>query len=73
MLRRLREIDPGLPAGAVPVEARILDYGEYDLVRPDGRPVRRRSMSPAHQRYLVLAAASLMTAVSVWALSQLPA
>jgi hypothetical protein len=71
MLRKLREIEPELPTGTLaPDEVRILDYGETDLIRPSGKPIVRRSISPRHRRILVGVAGVALCGLSVWALFQ---
>ena len=70
-MRQLREVEPELPAeGGGHGRAAIVDYGERDMVRPGGKPVRRRSLGPSARRYLVLATACVLTGSAVWAWSQ---
>ncbi len=70
-MRRLTEIEAEVPSGTLgPTEVQIVDYGEMDIRRPDGKPIVRRSVPPQHRRSLVVAAAIALSLVAAWAFFQ---
>ena len=70
-MRKLTEIEAEVPSGTLgPTEVQILDYGEMDIRRPDGKPVVRRSIPPRHRRSLVVGGAIALSLVAAWAVFQ---
>jgi hypothetical protein len=69
-MRRLREIDPERPSGMCGGHVEIVDFGEMDLRRPDGRPVVRRPISRQERRVAVTVLAIALLGSSLWAWSQ---
>jgi hypothetical protein len=70
-MRRLREIDPEPPFGRSGGHVEIVDFGETDLARPNGKSVvRRRSLSFQERRLLAGGLAVALLGASLWAWSQ---
>jgi hypothetical protein len=69
-MRRLREIDPEPPSDMSGRHVEIVDFGEMDLRRPDGKPVVRRPISRQERRVAVTVLAISLLGTSLWAWSQ---
>jgi hypothetical protein len=69
-MRRLREIDPEPPSGTSGGHVEIVDFGEIDLKRRDGKPIVRRSLSSQERRVAVAVLAICLLGSASWAWAQ---